>query len=132
MARASRSIWHLSFVAAFGLLAGYYEGWWDRIVMRISDVLFAFPGILLALGITAALGPSLTNAILAIAVVNLPVFARLARSQALAGQSSTPVDITEQITTIDQAVRGDVEQVQVIAPLLLAQLVLLQLVLTQT
>ena len=47
------------------------------------DVLFAFPGILLALGITAALGPSLTNAILAIAVVNLPIFARLARSQAL-------------------------------------------------
>src|SRR4029079_16476071 len=39
-----------------GLLAGYYEGWWDRIVMRICDVLFAFPGILLAIGIVAILG----------------------------------------------------------------------------
>lgn len=55
--------------------------------------------------------------------------AAVALSQALAAQSSTPVDITEQVTTIDQAVRGDVEQVQVIAPLLLAQLVLLQVVL---
>src|SRR6266702_1884985 len=37
----------------FGLLAGYYEGWWDRIVMRVADVLFAFPGILLAIGVVA-------------------------------------------------------------------------------
>ncbi len=68
---------------AIGLAAGFFGGWLDAIAMRVMDVLFAFPGILLALGITAALGPSLRNAILAIAVVNLPVFARLARSQAL-------------------------------------------------
>lgn len=68
---------------ALGLCAGYFGGIVDAVVMRAMDVLFAFPGILLALGITAALGPSLTNAILAIAVVNLPIFARLARSQAL-------------------------------------------------
>src|SRR3546814_10124154 len=44
-----------------GLLAGYYEGWWDRITMRISAVLFAFPGILLALGVVAILGSSMRS-----------------------------------------------------------------------
>jgi peptide/nickel transport system permease protein len=51
--------------------------------MRVMDVVFAFPSILLALAITAVLGPSLTNAVLAIAIVNLPVFARVARAQTL-------------------------------------------------
>jgi peptide/nickel transport system permease protein len=88
-ARASLLVGFLSVAGALvlgtglGLCAGYFGGVVDAIVMRAMDVLFAFPGILLALGITAALGPSLTNAILAIAVVNLPIFARLARSQAL-------------------------------------------------
>jgi peptide/nickel transport system permease protein len=53
------------------------------VLMRIMDVIFAFPAILLALAITAVLGPSLPNAILAIAIVNLPVFARIARAQTL-------------------------------------------------
>ena len=67
-----------------GLVAGYAGGWTDSVLMRCMDVLLAFPGILLALGITAALGASLANTILAIAVVNLPVLARVARGQALA------------------------------------------------
>jgi peptide/nickel transport system permease protein len=67
-----------------GLIAGYAGGWTDSVLMRCMDVLLAFPGILLALGITAALGASLPNTILAIAVVNLPVLARVARGQALA------------------------------------------------
>ncbi|MFX5757133.1 ABC transporter permease subunit, partial [Acinetobacter baumannii] len=50
----------------FGLLAGYYEGWWDRIVMRICDVLFAFPGILLAIGIVAILGGGMINVIISV------------------------------------------------------------------
>ena len=49
-----------------GLLAGYYGGWWDRIVMRMSDVLFAFPGILLALGVVAILGSGLVNVVVAV------------------------------------------------------------------
>ena len=67
-----------------GLVAGFAGGWTDSVLMRCMDVLLAFPGILLALGITAALGASLSNTILAIAVVNLPVLARVARGQALA------------------------------------------------
>ena len=67
---------------ALGLLAGYYEGWWDRIVMRISDVLFAFPGILLAVLVAAVFGASLTTAALALAVAYTPYIARVVRSAA--------------------------------------------------
>jgi len=73
----------LVFGSGLGLLAGYLGGWTDRIVMRCVDVLLAFPGILLALAITAALGASLVNVIIAIAAVNLPVFARVARAEAM-------------------------------------------------
>ncbi|MEH2488753.1 ABC transporter permease [Bradyrhizobium sp. AZCC 2230] len=68
---------------ALGLISGYFGRWVDALIMRIMDVVFAFPSILLALAITAVLGPSLNNAVLAIAVVNLPVFARIARAQTL-------------------------------------------------
>jgi peptide/nickel transport system permease protein len=67
-----------------GLVAGYAGGWTDSVLMRCMDVLLAFPGLLLALGITAALGATLANTVIAIAAVNLPVLARVARAQALA------------------------------------------------
>jgi len=66
-----------------GLVAGYLGGTWDGLLMRAMDVIFAFPSILLALAVTAILGPSLTNAMIAIAIVYVPVFARLARGQVL-------------------------------------------------
>ena len=68
---------------ALGLVSGYFGRLIDALIMRIMDVVFAFPSILLALAISAVLGPSLNNAVLAIAVVNLPVFARIARAQTL-------------------------------------------------
>jgi peptide/nickel transport system permease protein len=68
---------------ALGLIAGYFGRVVDALIMRLMDIIFAFPSILLALAITAVLGPSLNNAVLAIAVVNLPVFARVARAQTL-------------------------------------------------
>lgn len=71
------------FGTSIGILAGFYGGWISMGLMRVMDVLFAFPSVLLALGITAALGPSLTNAMLAISIVYLPIFARLARAQTL-------------------------------------------------
>ncbi len=73
--------------AVLGSVAGYAGRWVEATIMRAMDVIFAFPSVLLALAITAVLGPSLTNAILAIAVVNLPVFARLARAQTLVVRS---------------------------------------------
>ena len=51
-----------------GLTSGYFEGWWDRVVMRVCDVLFAFPGILLAISVVAVLGSGMANVILAVAI----------------------------------------------------------------
>jgi len=68
---------------ALGLTAGYFGGLWDLFVMRMMDVLMALPGLLLALVLVAILGPSLVNAMLAIAVVMLPGFVRLTRAAAL-------------------------------------------------
>ncbi|MGO4813207.1 glutathione ABC transporter permease GsiD [Cupriavidus sp. 2MCAB6] len=84
-----------------GLLAGYYEGWWDRIVMRISDVLFAFPGILLAIGIVAILGNGMTNVIFAVAVFSIPAFARLVRGNTLMLKRLTYVEAARSIGASD-------------------------------
>lgn len=84
-----------------GLLAGYYEGWWDRIVMRISDVLFAFPGILLAIGIVAILGSGMVNVILATAVFSVPAFARLVRGNTLALKHLTYIEAVRSIGASD-------------------------------
>ena len=67
-----------------GLLAAFYGRWVDMLLMRSIDALMAFPYLLLALAIVAALGPSLMNALLAISIVNIPFFARAVRGQALA------------------------------------------------
>ncbi|HEY3110866.1 MAG TPA: ABC transporter permease, partial [Chloroflexota bacterium] len=68
---------------ALGLLAGYSGGFVDQVVMRLMDMILAFPTLVLALAITAALGPNLTNALIAIGIVSMPSFARLARAQTL-------------------------------------------------
>lgn len=67
-----------------GLLAGYLGGWVDEVIMRITDIFLAFPPLVLAMAIAAALGPSLTNATIAIVLVWWPSYARLVRGQALA------------------------------------------------
>lgn len=66
-----------------GLVAGYLGRWADQIMMRITDIFFAFPGLILAMAIAGALGPSLPNALIAISVVTWPVYARLIRGQVL-------------------------------------------------
>ncbi len=75
-----------------GLLAGYFEGWWDRVIMRMCDVLFAFPGILLAIGIVAILGGGMANVIVAVAIFSIPTFARLVRGTTLALKHLTFVE----------------------------------------
>ena len=67
-----------------GVLAGYAGGRVDQVLMRIMDVFFSFPAVLLALGIVAALGPHPANVVLAIAVVYTPIFARVVRGPVLA------------------------------------------------
>ncbi len=66
-----------------GMLAGFLGGWFDSIVMRIVDAILAFPALVLAIALAAAFGPSLENAMLAVAITLAPQFARVARSQAL-------------------------------------------------
>lgn len=67
----------------FGLIAGYFQGIVDQVIMRVMDVLFAFPDILLALTIVAVLGPSLTNTMIAIGIVFMPVFTRIVRGSVI-------------------------------------------------
>ncbi len=66
-----------------GLVAGYVGGWTDNIIMRLMDVLLAFPSLLLAITIVTVRGPGLENALLAIAFVSIPVYARLIRASVL-------------------------------------------------
>ncbi|WP_090634891.1 nickel transporter permease [Neobacillus massiliamazoniensis] len=66
-----------------GIVAGYYGRWVDAIISRIFDIMLAFPSILLAIAVVSILGPSLQNALIAIAVINIPNFGRLVRSRVL-------------------------------------------------
>lgn len=68
----------------FGVMSGYFGGYLDAIIMRIADVLFAFPSFLLAIAIVAVLGGGIINVMIAIAIFSMPMFARLVRSQTLA------------------------------------------------
>jgi peptide/nickel transport system permease protein len=69
--------------ATLGILAGYRGGWIDAVVSRCLDVLFAFPGLILALTVASYLGPSLRNVMLAIAFFTVPAYARVARAATL-------------------------------------------------
>lgn len=66
-----------------GIVAGYYGKWVDAVISRIFDIMLAFPSILLAIAVVSVLGPSLQNALIAIAIINIPNFGRLIRSKVL-------------------------------------------------
>ena len=68
---------------SLGLLAGYFGGWFDHASSRFVDAMLAFPGILLAIAITSALGPSLQNAMIAVGIIGIPTYFRLTRGQVL-------------------------------------------------
>ncbi len=74
--------------SAIGAVSGYLGGWFDNIVMRFMDVILGFPALLLAIAIVAVLGPGLRNALIAIAIVTLPGYARVMRAQVLAIKES--------------------------------------------
>lgn len=73
----------VSIGTVLGLVAGYTSGWTDNLIMRFMDVLLAFPSLLLAIAIVTIKGPGLNNALLAIAIVSIPVYARLSRASVL-------------------------------------------------
>jgi len=65
-----------------GVMAGFYGGWVDKVVGRLADTIMAFPLFVLAMGIVAALGNSVTNIVIATAIINFPLYARVARAEA--------------------------------------------------
>ncbi|CAM3528142.1 ABC transporter permease [Deinococcus frigens] len=87
-----------------GILAAYLGGWFDRIVMRLMDVLLAFPVILLAIGVVAVLGQGSFNTALAIGVVYIPTFARLLRGPALILKSSEYVSAAHALGASDSRI----------------------------
>ena len=80
-----------------GLMAGYYGGVIEMLVMRGSDVLFSFPDILLAIAIVAILGPGIINVLIAVMVFTVPSFARIMRSATLAVKSSLYVEVAKSL-----------------------------------
>ncbi|SHJ61270.1 ABC transporter permease subunit [Paramaledivibacter caminithermalis] len=87
-----------------GLISGYYGGWIDNVIMRIADVLFAFPGIILAIGIIAILGPGLYNVVFAVAIFSTPMFARIVRGSTLAIKETVYVEAAKSIGTKDKRI----------------------------
>jgi glutathione transport system permease protein len=84
-----------------GLMAGYYEGWWDRLIMRVCDVLFAFPGILLAIAVVAIMGSGMANVVIAVAIFSVPAFARLVRGNTLVLKHQTFIEAARSIGAPD-------------------------------
>lgn len=87
-----------------GIISGYYGRWVDSLIMRICDLLLAFPGILLAIAVIAILGPGITNVIYAVAVFSIPVFARLARGTTLQLKQAVYVDASRAIGVADRVI----------------------------
>ncbi len=84
-----------------GVVAGYRSGWVDTVVMRVVDVMFAFPVLLLALAIVAILGPGITTTMLAIGIVYTPIFARVARASTLSVRLEPFVSVSRTMGTGD-------------------------------
>ncbi|HEX9117756.1 MAG TPA: ABC transporter permease [Anaerolineae bacterium] len=101
-----------------GTVAGYFGGALDLIIMRFMDLLFAFPAILLALAIVAALGPGDRNTILAISIVYLPIFARVARGPVLAVRETEFVTAARCTGATDARILGRHVLPNITAPLI--------------
>lgn len=87
-----------------GLVAGYYRGWPETLIMRFTDILMAFPFILLAIAIVAGLGPGLRNAMIAIAIVGFPIYARLVRSVVLSVREREFVEAARALGSPDRLI----------------------------
>lgn len=102
----------------FGLLAGYFGGWTDQIISRITDALLATPFLILAIALAAFLGPSLTNAMIAIGLSATPIFIRLTRGQVLSVKTEDYVEGARAIGLSDIAIMSRYILPNVFAPVL--------------
>lgn len=101
-----------------GLVAGYWGGTLDQVLMRLMDALLAFPGLILALAITAALGSDLINALIAIGIVGIPTYARLTRGQVLSVREFAFVEAARAVGTSDARILARHVLPNVSAPLI--------------
>lgn len=101
-----------------GTVAGYVGGKADNLIMRIMDLFFAFPAILLAMAIVAALGPGANNTVLAIAVVYMPIFARVARGPVLSVKGMEFVTAARSVGVKDTRILGRHILPNITAPLI--------------
>lgn len=101
-----------------GVLAGYFRGRLDTILMRLMDTLLAFPTILLALVVVAVLGPSIRNLELAVAIVYVPAFARIARAASLVVGAEPYVEVARSIGCRDSRIMWRHIAPNIVAPLL--------------
>jgi peptide/nickel transport system permease protein len=90
--------------AGLGILAGYYAGWAETLIMRATDIMMAFPYILLAIAIVAGLGPGLRNAMIAIAIVGFPFYTRLVRSIVLTIREREFVEAARALGSADRVI----------------------------
>ncbi len=103
-----------------GLVAGYYGGWVESLIMRIIDVMLAFPGILLALAIVSVLGPSLTNLMISVGVAAIPTYARLTRGSVLATKENLYIEAARVVGAPDHRILIRHILPNVVAPLIVA------------
>ena len=105
---------------SIGLVSGYYGGWIDGVLMRIVEVMLAFPGVLLALVIVSILGPSLRNLMVAVGISSIPTYARLTRASALSAREELYVEAARVVGASDRVIAWRHILPNVVAPVIVA------------
>jgi peptide/nickel transport system permease protein len=105
---------------ALGIVGGYYTGWIETVIMRLTDILMAFPYILLAIAIVAGLGPGLRNAMIAIAIVGFPIYTRLVRGIVLSVREREFVEAARALGSTDYLILARHIVPQLLSPMIVA------------
>jgi ABC-type dipeptide/oligopeptide/nickel transport system permease subunit len=103
-----------------GVFGGYYTGWTETVIMRLTDILMAFPYILLAIAIVAGLGPGLRNAMIAITIVGFPIYTRLVRGIVLSVREREFVEAARALGSNDRLILVRHIVPQLLSPVIVA------------
>jgi peptide/nickel transport system permease protein len=120
LAGAAAAAAAMLFGVVLGVFGGYYSGWPETVIMRLTDILMAFPYILLAIAIVAGLGPGLRNAMIAIAIVGFPIYTRLVRGIVLSVRGREFVEAARALGSPDRLILVRHIVPQLISPVVVA------------
>ncbi len=120
LAGAATAAAAMLFGVVLGVFGGYYSGWPETVIMRLTDILMAFPYILLAIAIVAGLGPGLRNAMIAIAIVGFPIYTRLVRGIVLSVRRLEFVEAARALGSPDRLILVRHIVPQLISPVVVA------------